>query len=594
MHDVMALGATLLHSLWQATLLAAVLWLVAHYARTSAPFRYRLAYGTLLLQLVLSVITFLHYYTPAPRFEGTIKRVMIDFVAVPADTADPSFLSDPTFWMTTLVVCWLLSTLVGTSKLLVSFGRVRRMQRTFGRAISPALSATVTSLAHRIGYRGRLSVRIGETLSAPVLIGHLRPILLFPVAIVNQLTTEEAETVILHELAHLRRYDHWFNLLQCVIEVLYYYHPAVHWIGARIREEREYCCDDLVLAYGPGRLPYARALLHYGELAVTQPTTALSLTDGGGLLTRVSRFLHNQQTTYTMNRKLFFLPLIAVGVLVSTAAYVPFGENAEFSLPSTEGVAPAYPALTDTLPPKIKPALQYQRDTVIVYDPDEPGAAPDTIITVNDTIGLGMGSNNSTRQNLPGLLEGSLPSADVMMIMDTLRQRKVFYFPDSAQGDLSKELRKWSMAAESEATRLAALSFDFDSLRDLYARTTTRLNLDSIIDVASVRGLEHIDLDSLGISWGNRFNSADLRPLDLQGENIFRQNGETDIEYIERQKKVLLERLEALEARKRALEEYQKGKSDGFGLGLPKAQPGSLQRPFFRQGKANSYGSSGG
>lgn len=358
MADITALGATILHSLWQATLLALILWGISRRKGLTSVFRYRLAYGTLLLQVGLSVLTFLHYHTPAHRLEESIKLVMIEWVSAGsvATAASPSY-SDSTFWMTALVACWLLSVVLGAARLSVSFGRVRRMQylsepitRYEAAHGSSGLVDYVSTLATRIGYRGRVRLRVGQGVSSPVLLGHLKPILLLPVAIINQLSTEEAETVILHELAHLRRYDHLFNLLQCLIEVLFYYHPAIHWIGARIREEREYCCDDLVLAYGPGRLPYARALLYYGEQAAANPATALSLTDGGGLLVRVRRFIDNYQTTYTMKKKFLFLPLLAFTVLISTAAYAPLAESTKPAPLLSEEMAPALPALMDTLP----------------------------------------------------------------------------------------------------------------------------------------------------------------------------------------------------------------------------------------------------
>ena len=350
MIDPTVLGATLLHSLWQGTLLAALLWLVSRHRGIAADIRYRFAYGALLLQAVLSVATFFYYHQPGTHLESELKRVVVDYLVIPGPAAThPS--TSPAFWMWALTVVWALSIVVGSTRLTLSFWRGRRMQSQSNTVVSEELRLCVRKLASLIGYRGDLRIGLSAVAVAPQLIGHLRPFLLLPVAIVNQLSTEETEAVLLHELAHLRRYDHWFNLLQCLIEVLFYYHPAIHWIGARIREEREYCCDDLVLEYGPGRLPYARALLHYGERTTTTPATVLSLTDGGGLLARVSRFLHNQPIIYTMKCKLLLLPLLASVVLISTASYVPFikvGE-ADSSLPTD--TAPALPAQMDTLPP---------------------------------------------------------------------------------------------------------------------------------------------------------------------------------------------------------------------------------------------------
>ncbi len=367
MAEITALGATLLHSLWQATLLAFLLWSVSRYGTLGAAGRYRVAYGMLLLQLALSAATFLYYYTPAPRLESSVKQVVIAFVGF-SPTEVPTYhrFTDPEFWMTALVGCWLLAMVVGSVRLGTSFWRVRRMQRLYKDAVVPQqVSSVVRRLARRLGWRGSLRIHVGAGITTPMLVGHLKPVLLFPLALVNQLSTEEAETVILHELAHLRRYDHYFNLLQCLIEVLYYYHPAVHWIGARVREEREYCCDDLVLAYGPGKLPYARALLHYGEQSGGQPATALSLTDGGGLLARVRRLIDHQELSYTMNTRLLLLPLLALFCLVATAAYAPLADekSGEDITPLTTDIAPAGLALLDTVPPEVLENMDSLRQT---------------------------------------------------------------------------------------------------------------------------------------------------------------------------------------------------------------------------------------
>ena len=318
---VEALGWTILHSLWQATLLAGLLWLGSRLTR-SARARYGLAYGTLLAQLAASLITFSWLFevdVAETVFTAVAPMMFTEFSETGTTTAwwNPGMLL---FW---IVVFWAVGLIIGTIRLGISFGRVRRMQTSVERAVPDQFRATVVALAQRIGYQGPLHLRISAELGGPALIGHLKPLLLFPVAVVNQLSTEEAEAVILHELAHLIRKDHWWNLLQCVIEVLFYYHPVVWWIGARIREEREHCCDDLVLRHGPGRLAYAKALLYFEHQRAT-PATAVALTNNpSGLLGRVKRFLHQQNIPYQMKSRLFLLPLLTLIALVSTAVFSP-------------------------------------------------------------------------------------------------------------------------------------------------------------------------------------------------------------------------------------------------------------------------------
>ena len=82
----------------------------------------------------------------------------------------------------------------------------------------------------------------------PVVIGYVRPVILMPVGLLAGLPAGQVESILLHELAHIRRHDYLVNLMQIVVEGLVFYHPAVWWISGVIRAERENCCDDLVVA----------------------------------------------------------------------------------------------------------------------------------------------------------------------------------------------------------------------------------------------------------------------------------------------------------------------------------------------------------
>jgi beta-lactamase regulating signal transducer with metallopeptidase domain len=104
-----------------------------------------------------------------------------------------------------------------------------------------------------LGRRGLDDVSfVCDQLAAPVLIGILRPVILLPPAALNGWTIEQLEMVLWHELAHLRRWDNLINLIQRIVESLLCFHPAVWWISAWARLEREYCCD-LIVVQRPGR-----------------------------------------------------------------------------------------------------------------------------------------------------------------------------------------------------------------------------------------------------------------------------------------------------------------------------------------------------
>src|SRR5262249_8883638 len=110
--------------------------------------------------------------------------------------------------------------------------------------------------------------------------GWLRPVVMLPISAATGLTAEQLESVLAHELAHIRRHDYLVNLLQMAAETLLFYHPAVWWISTRIRHERELCCDDLAVRATGGALSYARALTALEKMRTSRPALALASTDG--------------------------------------------------------------------------------------------------------------------------------------------------------------------------------------------------------------------------------------------------------------------------------------------------------------------------
>ena len=132
----------------------------------------------------------------------------------------------------------------------------------------------------------------------PMVIGYLKPIILFPLGTVNQLTQQEVEAVLAHELAHIYRNDYLLNIIQSFIEIIFYYHPAVWWISANIRTERENCCDDIAVKICGSSITYVKALVILDEIQPTPNLAMLFSSDSKNqLLNRVKRILNQPQNT---------------------------------------------------------------------------------------------------------------------------------------------------------------------------------------------------------------------------------------------------------------------------------------------------------
>jgi uncharacterized protein (TIGR03435 family) len=184
------------------------------------------------------------------------------------------------------VPVWLLGVLVCSLRLVAS-GLHTSWVTTQCTAADTALQATVSRLATAMRIARPVTVKMALSTDGAATLGWMRPLILLPPATVLGLTPQQLEAVLAHELAHIRRHDYLVNLLQLVIETIFFYHPAVWWVSHRIRIERELCCDDAAVEACGDAETYARAL---ATMAGAVPQPALAAT-GGSLRERIERLL---------------------------------------------------------------------------------------------------------------------------------------------------------------------------------------------------------------------------------------------------------------------------------------------------------------
>src|SRR5207249_10465429 len=119
--------------------------------------------------------------------------------------------------------------------------------------------------AQRLGLRHAVRVLQSTLVQTAVVAGYFRPIILLPMSAITGLSTAQLEAILAHELAHIRRHDYLVNLLQTLVETVFFYHPAIWWLSNQIRCERENCCDDVAIAVLGTRVESGRALLALEE-----------------------------------------------------------------------------------------------------------------------------------------------------------------------------------------------------------------------------------------------------------------------------------------------------------------------------------------
>ncbi len=281
-----ALSVALIHFVWQGSTVALLLWMVLLLLRkSSARSRYVATCAALTLLAIAPAITaWIVYARPVPMaagFRGAVSLVaggMRSAVTPGSGAFEPGILR-----------VWALGVLVFSLRLVWSSRYVYKLRGT-GTPAEDGLAALVAGLLDRMGVSRAVCVLISPLADTPSVVRWLRPVILIPPACLMGLTAEQLETVIAHEIAHILRHDYLVNLLQSVVEAFLFYHPAVWWISARIRRERELCCDDMVVESFGGALCYARALTGLERLRIGRQTLALGSTDDA-LSYRVRRLL---------------------------------------------------------------------------------------------------------------------------------------------------------------------------------------------------------------------------------------------------------------------------------------------------------------
>ena len=167
-----------------------------------------------------------------------------------------------------------------------SLGFIARHARPRRRAWTDAAAR----IAATLGLSRRVHVVDTSLVDTPTVIGWVRPVILLPIAAFAGLSPSQVEAILAHELAHIRRHDFLVNLLQTFAETILFYHPAVWWLSARIRTEREHCCDVVALSVCGDAVSYAEALVELESWRTVHSRLAVAAT-GGTLLTRVRRLL---------------------------------------------------------------------------------------------------------------------------------------------------------------------------------------------------------------------------------------------------------------------------------------------------------------
>lgn len=250
-----ALGWALLNSLWQLALLWVIYQLITGTARnTRASFRSNLATALLCGGFVWFLLTFFRAWgSPA----GT-EMLSSAFVNAGGNEQLNNWLQQT---LPVASVVYLALLLLPLKHFIRNYRYVQAIRKYGITKIHVDWRMFVQTVAARMNIKKKVQVWVSEFVSSPVTVGFLKPVILVPLAAINNLSPQQLEAVLLHELAHIKRADYLVNLLLNFIQAILYFNPFAKAFIKIVEREREKSCDEMVLQFQYNSYEYASALL---------------------------------------------------------------------------------------------------------------------------------------------------------------------------------------------------------------------------------------------------------------------------------------------------------------------------------------------
>ncbi|MCD4834904.1 MAG: M48 family metalloprotease [Bacteroidales bacterium] len=336
---ITALGWNIFHILWQGVIIALVLSVVLRFLKgKSAQIRYLISLVSLFLMLGLSIFNFTNNYDD--NLSKTINTgslyqpessnvLLIDLNNTEINATSKEVLAkfknrleniDKYFPL--IVNIWIIGMLIFIVKFILSYLYTNRLKKIKITSISEEWLGRFLKLQEQLKINRTVSYIESQLIKIPLVLGYLKPVIVIPVEMLSGIPSNQIEAIIAHELAHIRRNDYIFNVLQTIIETVFFFHPAVWYISSQIRNERENCCDDMALTVCDGSLVYAKALVSVQELTLGKHYAAVAFSGRKKhLLNRIKRMIMKQKVKSNFTDKIIAAIIILSGVLALSFTY---------------------------------------------------------------------------------------------------------------------------------------------------------------------------------------------------------------------------------------------------------------------------------
>ncbi len=336
-----ALGMTLIDSLWQGAIVMAIafvgLWLMK---KSKANLRHNFLLICILVLPVLGIYTFSQRYEPTvtyvvttlPQDHGFIRDSERGIIPSPISTS-LNIENEAFQWveMTPWIgVFWTVGMFLIFLRAVGGYLYLNRLKSSAFHLDNNELNGLLNKLKDSFDLKREILLKESMKISSPMVYGYFKPVILFPLGLVQGLTTDEVEVILLHELAHLKRNDFLINIVINGLRAVYFYHPVFWWLQSQLDNEREFASDEMVMEHQTDGLTLVRALTKAKEFSMLSPSLGFAGSSKNQLLKRVNRIMKKQQKPSWTG---LVLPcLILASVLLFTSQRQKVNVNTENNL----------------------------------------------------------------------------------------------------------------------------------------------------------------------------------------------------------------------------------------------------------------------
>lgn len=341
-----SLGMTLLHSLWQILAVYIILRVVLSLLKTNdSRSKYNISAVFMILIFVMAIITFSIYENTDNKSESLIFY----HLTKANETGNDQVMSYPIPMAQELGISpqktisdylpWFVIAYAGGIIFLsfrLAFGLIylRRYRYNGILPVSEELEKIFQSLIDKITLNKNVSLIESVLTKVPFVLGYFKPVVVVPAGILLNIPFNQVEAILAHELAHIKRSDYLINIIQSIVELLFFYHPLIYLISKHVRDERENCCDDIALKYCSDSTQYAKALANMESVRMNLSHSAVAFVKKkNSLLKRISRILKPNNMKTKLSDRIFAGIIVVLGlstILIMGAAAmnnVPFDEE---------------------------------------------------------------------------------------------------------------------------------------------------------------------------------------------------------------------------------------------------------------------------